>query len=473
MYPYEALDRGDLKALQIEMTIPYIGLRPEFSIKADQDKVILHCLKRPVQFELDPDQADLVTQLDGTKTANGIVAEYDEGSKDTVREFLVNLAEAGAIEERPRRREIKIVRVKSPRLEMVHFEPYSKCNMFCIHCYQGERYNRKKDNLTLAEMKNLILQMKELQVSGISISGGEPFVDLEIMNAARFCEENGIRVQSFFTNGTLITEELVRELRALKSHPTFFVSFDGDSGPSMNFRSFDNAKGEEAVKKIIGAIRLLAENGFSVVVNTVLNCCNELNLIRMYDLISTLGVRSWRVGYPKRTGNFSSKDYQGFEVRFKDMWKICFDLLRHHIEQGKPMDLQIEYLYREALLKELKELPDDAYVCDYEGRRESCCIKPNGDVVACAYCCDHVIGNVKQQPLSEIWYSEAMRAVKNLRIKDIEECKDCELRQYCATGCRANACFMGGEFAKSKDPYACEAVKFFVEVVKPRLECLL
>jgi len=449
-----------------------LQLSPDFQIRADQDKVILHCMKKDSQFELEPDQVDLVNQLNGTRAKQEILQDYDDESQDGVKNLLKELAGIGAIT-MGEGRELSVVRVPSPRLEMVHFEPFSKCNLFCIHCYQGERYNRQRDNLTLAEMQNIILQMKEMQVSGVSISGGEPFVDLEIMNAARFCEENGIRVQSFFTNGTLITEELVGELRALKSHPTFFVSFDGDSGPSMNFRSFDNARGKEAVKKIIGAIRLLAENGFSVVVNTVLNCCNELNLIRMYDLISTLGVRSWRVGYPKRTGNFSSKDYQGFEVRFKDMWKICFDLLRHHIEQGKPMDLQIEYLYREALLKDLKELPDDAYVCDYEGRRESCCIKPNGDVVACAYCCDHVLGSVKQQSLSEIWYSEAMRAVKNLRIKDIEECKDCELRQYCATGCRANACFMGGEFAKSKDPYACEAVKFFVEVIKPRLESLL
>lgn len=449
-----------------------LQLSPDFQIRADQDKVTLHCLAKDSQFELEPDQVDLISQLNGTRTKQEILQDYDEESQDAAKNLLKELADVGAITV-GEGREVDIVRVLSPRLEMVHFEPFSKCNMFCIHCYQGERYNRQRDNLTLAEMQDIILQMKEMQVSGISISGGEPFVDLKIMDAARFCEKNGIRVQSFFTNGTLITEELVRELRALKSHPTFFVSFDGDSGPSMNFRSFDNTKGEEAVKKITGAIRLLAENGFSVVVNTVLNCCNELNLIRMYNLISTLGVRSWRVGYPKRTGNFSSKDYQGFEVRFKDMWKICFNLLRHHIEQGKPMDLQIEYLYREALLRDLKELPDDAYVCDYEGRRESCCIKPNGDVVACAYCCDHVLGNVKQQPLSEIWYSEAMRAVKNLRIKDIEECKDCELRQYCATGCRANACFMGGEFAKSKDPYACEAVKFFVEVVKPRLECLL
>ena len=449
-----------------------LQLSPDFYVKVDQNKAILHCLAKDTQFELEFDQVDLVSQLNGTRTKQEILQDYDEESQDVVRDLLRELMNIDAIV-MGEGRKMSITSVPSPRLEMVHFEPFSKCNMFCIHCYQGDRYDRTKDNLSLVKMKELIEQMKEMQVSGISISGGEPFVDMEMMEAARFCENNGIRVQSFFTNGTLITESVIRELVDMRSHPTFFVSFDGDSGPAMNFRGFNDLNGDEVVKKIIATIELLARNGFQVVINTILNRYNQLNLRRMYDLMAKLNIRSWRVGYPKRTGNFANKDFQRFEVCLKDMWPICYDLLKYHIEQGKPMDLQIEYIYREALFRNLEELPDNAYVCDYEGRRESCCIKPNGDVVACAYCCDHVLGNVKQQPLSEIWYSRAMRVIKNLQIKDIEECKDCELRRYCATGCRANACFMGGEFAKSKDPYACEAVKFFVEIVKPQLESLL
>ena len=78
------------------------------------------------------------------------------------------------------------------------------------------------------------------------------------------------------------------------------------------------------------------------------------------------------------------------------MAKSSFNLLKRHINNGRPFHLQMEYLYREELLENFEELTDQNYVCDYEGRRESCCIKPNGDVVACAYCTDFPIGNIRK-----------------------------------------------------------------------------
>lgn len=450
-----------------------LRLSDNFTVKASEDDAVLLNLKTRERFNLNEEQVDFVKSCDGIQTKAKIVSQYDEKSVQVVEEFIVNLRKIGAIEYNSEPREIKINRVPTPRLQMVHFEPFSKCNMSCIHCYQGDRYDRKKDNLTLNEIKELIKQMKDMQVEGVSISGGEPFVDLIILDAAAYIEKCDMKVISFFTNGTLISKDIIERVKELRSKPTFFISVDSITGYGMKFRSMNQFQGDEAVKRTIKAIKMLVKNGFDVVVNTALNICNIQDLEKMYEMMRKLNIRSWRIGYPKRTGSFANKDYQSFEAPFKIILERCLKLLHYHFAKGQPFDLQIEYLYRKSLIENFHEVVDDDYVCDYENRREGCCIKPNGDVVSCAYCCDQVLGNIKQQSLWDIWYSDRMRAIKNLRVKDIQDCKDCEIRNLCATGCRANAYFLGGEFEKSKDFYACEAVKFFKERVMPLVKSFL
>ena len=63
-----------------------------------------------------------------------------------------------------------------------------------------------------------------------------------------------------------------------------------------------------------------------------------------------------------------------------------------------------------------------------------------------------------------------MRKFKEIKIEDVNECKDCDLRQYCATGCRINAFFINGDYYNAKDDYACKAVAFFVDKVMPYLK---
>ncbi|MBU1137093.1 SPASM domain-containing protein [Patescibacteria group bacterium] len=132
----------------------------------------------------------------------------------------------------------------------------------------------------------------------------------------------------------------------------------------------------------------------------------------------------------------------------------------------------IEYLFREELFerKSLHPLSDQDYVCDYEGRRSECCIKPNGDVVSCAYCSDLPVGNIKESSLWNIWYSSEMEKYKKIKIGDVNECKDCGIKSLCGTGCRANAFFLHSDFLNAKDDYACKAVEFFNQRVLPLLK---
>ena len=62
-----------------------------------------------------------------------------------------------------------------------------------------------------------------------------------------------------------------------------------------------------------------------------------------------------------------------------------------------------------------------------------------------------------------------MSDLKKIQIGDVVECRGCELRSLCGTGCRANAHFLHGDFHNAKDDYACLGVAFFKEKVVPLL----
>lgn len=448
-----------------------VFLTEGFVIKGSKEEQVLLNLYRGTRYELDHDQYKMLTLCDGRLRLSEILSQYDVTSQQVVLNFIDNLVTAGAINftGNCKKGVTKIKKlVSAPRLQAVHLEATSGCNMKCAHCYQGKRYPLS-DNLRLEEVFRIINEMANMQVEGVSISGGEPFFDSRTFDFIKLIEDLEMRVISIFTNGLLLNQATIERLLGFCSNPTFFVSLDSITPKGMIFRGFDKSKGGQALDKILENIKELIVHKNRVVVNTVMNRGNVADIRKMYNVMVGLGVHSWRIGFPKKTGFFKADN--DFELPWETMMEASFKLLKHHLKSGNTkFHLQLEYLYRPELAGNFSAIYDDDFVCDYEGRRESCCVKPNGDVVSCAYCTDFPIGNVKNDSLNNIWHSSCMREVKEIRVKDVSGCDGCELKTYCATGCRINAYFLNGDFQNSKDDYACKAIRFFVDRVLPLLK---
>lgn len=448
----------------------FISLADDYTIRGSESEQVLLNLKNGARYDLTREQFDLLTQFSGQNTLQATAGQYDQESQQVIRDFLVNLQTIGALRFTTDKtfRELPQEVVPDIWLEAVHLENSSRCNLRCAHCYQGDQYP-VAGSLTFDEIKTAADSMKAIQVQGISVSGGEPFCQAEIFDIVHLFEEREIRIISFFTNGILLDQPIVEKILGLRSQPTIFVSLDAITPEGMIFRGLNKSTGKAALKRILANIEMLKANGLRVVVNTVMNTHNIGVLKNMYNVIKGLRVNSWRIGYPKQTGFFREGRNQ-FGLSWETMAQASFALLQHHFRQGRPFHLQMEYLYREELFKDSQPLSDEAFVCDYERKRQSCCLKPNGDIVSCAYCTDFPVGNIRRQPLPEIWYSKEMQSVKEVKIGDVKGCQGCALRSYCATGCRVNAYFLNGDFYHAKDDYACQAVRFFVETVMPFLK---
>lgn len=82
----------------------------------------------------------------------------------------------------------------------------NKCNLKCIHCY-NESDSQCDTTMSLADFCHVADYLLKTGVSKIQITGGEPFLQKDVLNPMLDYVVNKFSFIEIFTNGTLITDE--------------------------------------------------------------------------------------------------------------------------------------------------------------------------------------------------------------------------------------------------------------------------
>ena len=98
------------------------------------------------------------------------------------------------------------------------------CNLQCVHCLSssGQRDDRE---LSTAEAKQVLDELRDLQVFYINIGGGEPMVRRDFFELVEYSVASGIGVK-FSTNGAFIDAEKARRLASM-DYLDIQISLDG------------------------------------------------------------------------------------------------------------------------------------------------------------------------------------------------------------------------------------------------------
>lgn len=137
-------------------------------------------------------------------------------------------------------------------------DPTSACNLHCVGCWAADYGNRL--NLSFEDIDDIINQGKELGVYLYIYTGGEPLVRKK--DIVRLCEKHSDCVFLSFTNGTLFDQEFIDDLKRCGNFiPAFSVEGDREST--------DARRGEGVYDKVVGAMKLMHENGMPFGVS----CC--------------------------------------------------------------------------------------------------------------------------------------------------------------------------------------------------------
>ena len=133
---------------------------------------------------------------------------------------------------------------------IVLVDPTSACNMHCKGCWAAE-YG-KSLNLSYEELDDIITQGEKLGIYFYMMTGGDPLTRKN--DILKLAKVHNKCVFHLFTNGTLVDEELCKDMKQL-----------GNISLSVSIEGFEEAndfrRGDGCFNKVCESMKLLKENG--------------------------------------------------------------------------------------------------------------------------------------------------------------------------------------------------------------------
>lgn len=451
------------------LTNNYPILKEYYGLRKWGRKYFLINSKNGDHFELTDKQAIVLKLCNGENTIGNIlrITEITQATK-----FIENQYKEGILDISKRKKaKRKVVRSVSSKLPLTDalFEITGECNLKCRHCY-NEKYNNTDFinlEMNLKDWKSVINQIDKLGIRRIQISGGEPFLTDYWEDIIKYAKSKKIFIDAIATNATLITEEIATKIsKLLKGYGALYISLEG-----ITANMHDPLRGTGNFSKTIRGIKILEKHKINVVINTMLIRTNYRHMLEFHKFIKNKfkNIKGWRIGCPKILGRYT-KNFKSFYVPFTKTIEIFCKITRKYFEDNSKYRLEMSDFFRTEVLENgFEEYKLTDHPCSYA--TNNCTIKPNGEVVFCASLEDikeAQLGNVKNKPLRDIWFSKKHMNFQKLKIKDLIDCPNCKYVRVCGAGCRSNAVLTYNSIYKP-DPRACLSMKALDSKILPLL----
>ena len=318
-------------------------------------------------------------------------------------------------------------------LKRVYWETTSGCNLRCIHCRRLDVPDQPSpQDLTTDQAKDLINELSSFGKPVLILSGGEPLLRRDILGIASYAKHAGLAV-GMATNGTLVNENIAREIRDSGIHYAS-VSLDGAIS-----RTHDIFRGAGSFEKALRGFSHLREAGIKVQINLTVTRGNVREVSETYDLAARLGACALYLFLLVPVG--CGEEIADSEMLSSDeveRWLEWVD------EKDKSGVLPVKAICAPHFYRVERQRKGVLVHPDSQDSRKGClagihmCFVSNrGEVFPCGYL-PVSCGNVTRKPLREIWRDS--ETLQKLRNPDLLEgaCGVCSFKTICG-GCRARA----------------------------------
>ena len=328
-----------------------------------------------------------------------------------------------------------------------------RCNLKCVHCYAQAKNQVFENEMTTAEGKALIDDLSAFGSPVMLFSGGEPLMHKDLPELAGYAVKKGMRAV-ISTNGTLITPEMARTLKAI-GLSYVGISIDGMEDIHDRFRA---VKGAYAAA--LDGIRNTQAAGIKVGLRFTINRFNVGEIPKVFDLLEEMEIPRvcfYHLVYAGRGSKLVNDDLSHEETR--KAVDLIIDRTRDLHDRGKPKEvLTVDnhadgpYLYL-RMCNEDPERAKEVYelLQMNEGNnsgRGIGCVSWDGEVYADQFWRHHSFGNVRQRPFSEIWTDMSeplMRRLKEKKQFVTGRCADCRWLDICGGNFRVRAEALTGD----------------------------
>ena len=351
----------------------------------------------------------------------------------------------------------------TPRLQLVAWELTRSCNLFCAHCRGSATPDSYRDELTTEECFRLIDQITEVGHPILILTGGEPLSRPDVLEIGSYAARKGLRVV-MGTNGTLITEEIASQLKAVP------ISRLGISLDFPVAEHQDNFRGQAgafaaAMKGITNARRA----GVEIQINSTITRLNVDHLDDLLALALEVGAVAFHPFMLVPTGR--GKGLESVELSPERYEQTLHWIYDRQLEMGdriffKPTD--VPHYMRVMKQRQQQDRPAKTAAASSHNPANSisrgclagtgfCFVSYQGKIKGCGYL-DVEAGDIRQESFAQVWADSPLfrqlRDLSNLKGK----CGVCEYKRICG-GCRARAYEATGDYLEAEPYCVYEPVK--------------
>ena len=363
---------------------------------------------------------------------------YDAVYQQTER-FLGVMVDTGLVHDRGEQ-PAEIARPQTC-FEGLTIEITRRCNLRCRHCYlaAGEA---NPDELTCAEIIDLISQARDLGATFANLSGGEPLLHQNCFTLLEHIAATGL-LSIIGTNATLITADVASRLADL---PVFVqVSLDGISS-----ETHDAMRGPGAFGRTMLGMDHLLRVGMAERVSLAFTATagNVQDAAGLIELALAEGLRG--VVFTSLLAGGNASDHSD-ELKLSSTQAFAYwDLI-----SAAAGDLagQLSILHQ-GIYMSLAEPGVSKVLCSIGTNLR---VDSEGNVYPCQCFVgglDYRLGNLRQQPLAQMVHGTRLQEIKRSRyerIEMIDRCRECDWRHYCGAGCMGQAYHKQGTILATPD----------------------
>ena len=236
----------------------------------------------------------------------------------------------------------------------------------------------------------------------IVLTGGELFIRSDAVEILKLARQYGFDV-IIFSNATLISEAIAKALAK------YYVGMFSTSIYSMDERIHDGITG------VAGSLRMTLSG---------------LNLLKNYSIpveVKTMVMR---------------ENYRGLE----EVYKYCKENGFGHVASPylfcrtdcskEPIELRMDAMELKSVMPIIDEIigfsPQNRKADDFmcPTLQHSFGIAATGKVFPCN-AMFYEVGDIRERQLREIWHSQELSEIKQIRFGDLSKCSQCDISDYC------------------------------------------
>ena len=349
-------------------------------------------------------------------------------------------------------------RTMNPQINAIDFnerpfiaiwEVTQACDLTCVHCRASAQPDRHPMELSTDEGKHLIDQIEALQVPVFVLTGGDPIKRPDLFELIGHAHSVGVRVSLTPSATPLLTREIVVRLKEA-GLARLAVSMDGASAETHD--AFRGMSGSFA--RTLDAVRWANEVGLPVQINTTFSRRNIPEIDAIVALLESLKITLWSVFLLVPTGRGKLDDLLNAD-EFEQVFAKIYGLSKNAIFDIKTTEAQH---YRRFLLQQrvverragagihaTQEKAEDNIGRAPRGLNDGkgfVFISHTGEVFPSGFL-PLSAGNIRHQPLSEIYRESALFRSLRDTSKLEGKCGACEFKEICG-GSRARAFALTG-----------------------------